>query len=139
MQLPGALKLPLKQQPQQQPQAADSADASTPVAAAVQQLDLDRLSADVPSRLLVSLLAAAAGDDVARPAAGVLASLDKAAAAKNDYLALFNCQQHFPQVRTSPYWAGVATQHTIETAGGLHRHLEAIKAGDPVWGCCCAA
>jgi hypothetical protein len=96
MQLPSALKLPLKQQPQ----AADSTDASGPVAAAaVQQLDLDRLSADVPSRLLVSLLAAAAGDDVARPAADVLASLDTAAAVKNDYLALFKSQEHSPEVR----------------------------------------
>jgi hypothetical protein len=97
VQLPSALKLPLEQQPR----AADSTDASGSIAAAtVQQLDLDRLSADVPSRLLVSLLAAAAGDDVARPAARVLNSLDTAAAAKNDYLALFRSQEHFPQVRT---------------------------------------
>lgn len=95
MQLPSALKLPVKQQ---QP-AADSTDASQPVAAAArQQLDLDTLSADVPSRLLVSLLAAAAGDDVARPAADVLANLDTVAASKNDYLALFKSQEHFPQV-----------------------------------------
>ena len=48
---------------------------------------------------MVSLLAAAAGPDVAGPAAAVLDRLDAAAAAKNDYLQLFKSQQHFPEVR----------------------------------------
>jgi hypothetical protein len=47
----------------------------------------------------VSLLAAAAGPDVAGAAGDVLGRLDAAAAARNDYLQLFRSQQHFPEVR----------------------------------------
>lgn len=78
-----------------------NADSDAAGSAPSSELDLDSLSAAVPSRLLVSLLAAAAGPDVAGPAAEVLGSLDTAAAAKNDFLALFNSQKHFPEVRLS--------------------------------------
>jgi hypothetical protein len=88
-QLSSALELPLRgaeAQPQQQQGAAGV-------------LDIDVLAAAVPSRLLVSLLAAAGGPDVAGAAAEVLSRLDAAAAAKNDFLALFKSQPHFPEVR----------------------------------------
>lgn len=106
-QLPSALQLPLTAAPSQQPQqppeaAAAAADSSAAGLAAAlapqQQLDTAALSAAVPSRLLVSLLVGAAGGDVVGPAADVLSRLDAAAAIKNDYLALFKSQQHFPEV-----------------------------------------
>jgi hypothetical protein len=72
-------------------------------------VDVESLAASVPSRLLVSLLAAAAGSEVAGPAADVLASLDLAAAGKNDFLGLFKSQEHFPEVRMSLLTTAVCT------------------------------
>lgn len=100
VQLPSALQLPLKQQ-QPAADAGTAADAGAVPASPSSEVDVDSLAASVPSRLLVSLLAAAAGPEVAGPAADVLASLDLTAAAKNDFLALFKSQQRFPEVGTA--------------------------------------
>lgn len=94
MQLPTDLQLPMKQQ-QQAPASASGPDAT---AGPTIELDPTKLADSLPSRLLVSLLAAAAGGSVAGPAAEVLSSLDAGAAAKNEYLALFKSPQHFPEV-----------------------------------------
>lgn len=118
-QLPAALQLPLRPQ-QQQPQQQPSPPQHTADTLAASELDLDTLTAAVPSRLLVSLLAAAAGSEVAGPAAEVLSCLDGAAAAKNDYLALFKSQERFPQVRVQPSgFCGHACIHS-ETPVMLH-------------------
>jgi hypothetical protein len=79
LQLPKALQLPLH--------------------AASQQLDMPALAAAVPSRLLVSLLAAAASPGAVAAAQQVLAWLDTKAAVKNDYLGLFKSRERFPEVR----------------------------------------
>jgi hypothetical protein len=108
LQLPKALQLPMQQQQQpSSPAAAAAAEGAgtAPAAAAAlpppaaASLDLPILSSSVPSRLLVSLLAAAAGPDVAGAAGDVLGRLDAAAAARNDYLQLFRSQHHYPEVR----------------------------------------
>lgn len=63
-----------------------------------QEVDLDMLAEAMPSRLLVSLLGAAASPDAVGAAAGVLSWLDASAAAKNDFLSLFRSRQEFPEV-----------------------------------------
>lgn len=65
-----------------------------------QQLNLGALAAAIPSRLLVSLLAAAASPAVVASAQQVLGWLDVKAAAKNNYLGLFKSEERFPEVRT---------------------------------------
>jgi hypothetical protein len=77
-QLPKALQLPLQ---------SDS-----------QQLDMAALATAVPSRLLVTLLAAAASPGAVAAAQQVLGWLDAKAAAKNDYLGLFKSRERFPEV-----------------------------------------
>jgi hypothetical protein len=85
LQLPKALQLPLQ---------SDS-----------QQLHLTALAAAVPSRLLVTLLAAAASPGAVAAAQQVLGWLDAKAAAKNDYLGLFKSRERFPEVCGGRKWA----------------------------------
>lgn len=87
---------------QQQQPAAASGDESVTTGLS-SELDLNKLADSLPSRLLLSLLAAAAGGSVAGPAAEVLSRLDAAAAAKNDYLALCKSPQLFPEVSKAPF------------------------------------